>query len=41
MTKEDKWILLFVATALAYFAAHVAWALMKPWVTVAMSALPK
>jgi hypothetical protein len=39
--KEDKWILLFIATALVYFGAHVAWALMKPWVVVAMSALPK
>jgi hypothetical protein len=41
MTKEDKWILLIVAAALVYFGAHVVWALMKPWVTVAMSALPK
>ena len=41
MTREDKWILGLVAVALGYFGAHVAWALMKPWVIVAMSALPK
>lgn len=41
MSKEDKWILLSVAVALAYFGAHVAWALMKPWVMVALGTLPK
>jgi hypothetical protein len=39
--KEDKLILLFVAATLAYFGAHVVWALMKPWVTVAINAMPK
>jgi hypothetical protein len=39
--KEDKLILLFVAAALAYFSAHVAWALMEPWVTVAINVMPK
>jgi hypothetical protein len=41
VTREDKLSLLFVAIALAYVSAHVAWALMKPWVVVALSALPK
>ncbi len=41
MTREDKWILGLVAVALGYFGAHVAWALMKPWVMVAMTALQK
>jgi hypothetical protein len=30
MSKEDKRILLFVAAALAYFGAHVVWALVQP-----------
>ena len=41
MPKEDKAILLFAAAALAYFGAHVAWALMQPWVVVVANALPK
>lgn len=41
MLKEDKLILLFVAATLSYFSAHVLWALMRPCVTVAISALPK
>jgi len=41
MTREDKWILGLVAVALAYFGVHVAWALMKPWVIAATSALTK
>ena len=41
MSKEDKFLLLFVAAALAYFGAHVALALVRPWVVVAMSGLAK
>ena len=41
MTREDKWILGLVAVALGYFGAHVAWALMKPWVMFAMTTLQK
>ena len=43
MSKEDKWLLLFVAAALALrgFGAHVAIALVRPWVVVAMSGLAK
>jgi hypothetical protein len=39
--KEDKWILIFVAATLAYVSVHIAWALMKPWLTVAINALPE
>ncbi len=41
MPREDKWVLEFVVIVLGYFGAHVAWALMKPWVMVAMAALQK
>jgi hypothetical protein len=41
MPEEDKAILLLVAATLAYFGAHVLWALMRPWVTVAISVFPK
>ena len=41
MLKEDKLILLFVAATLVYFGAHVAWALMEPWVAVAINVMPK
>ena len=41
MPKEDKVILSLVLIALGYFGTHVAWALMKPWVMVAMTALQK
>jgi hypothetical protein len=41
VTREDQLTLLFVAAALTYVSAHVAWALMKPWVAVAIHGLPK
>ncbi|CAG0969027.1 hypothetical protein ANRL3_01377 [Anaerolineae bacterium] len=41
MTREDKRIIGLVAVALGYFGANVAWALMKPWVMFAMTALQK
>ena len=31
MPKEDKTSLLFVLATIAYFAAHVAWALLGLW----------
>ena len=39
MQKEDKLILGFVLVALGYFAAHVGWALMKPWIAIAANAM--
>lgn len=41
MTRGDKWILGLVVVTLGYFGAHVAWALMKSWVMVAMTTLQK
>lgn len=41
MTNEDKMILSLVLLALGYFGAHVAWALMQPWLISVASALPK
>lgn len=41
MPKEDKIIWALVLATVVYFAAHVAWTLMQPWVVVAANALPK
>lgn len=41
MPREDKWVLGLVVFALEYFGAHIAWALMKSWVMVTISVLPK
>jgi hypothetical protein len=39
LEKEDKVLLGFVLAALGYFAAHVAWALMKPWIIITTNAM--
>ncbi len=39
LEKEDKMILGFALAALGYFAAHVAWALMKPWIIITSNAM--
>jgi hypothetical protein len=39
LEKEDKMILGFVLGVLGYFAAHVAWALMKPWISITGNAM--